>query len=219
MKKIILTFVLTIISLTSFAQCASDYVGDFGVSICNNFDTTVSWIAQIKELSPTKIVIVHFAGIPFSMIQTDDTIVADLDCTNDSLTLTPITYILISNQVHLSYSGHGRMVQGALMINFHYTNPNGQYDDCVGYYNVTGIQDFNSSKNNIIVSPNPATNTLYFSEIPSDANAEIYDLNGKLMLKSSLVKSQIDVSDLAKGMYFMKISAKEGSVVRKFVKQ
>jgi hypothetical protein len=68
------------------------------------------------------------------------------------------------------------------------------------------------------VFPNPATNTLYFSSIPSNTIAEIYNLSGKLILKSSLIKPQIDISNLAKGMYFIKLNTAQGSVVRKFVK-
>ena len=95
------------------------------------------------------------------------------------------------------------------------------YSDTVSesiQFNITtGVNEF--FKNNVSFFPNPATNTLYFNEIPSNANAEIYDLSGKLILKSPLFKPQIDVSNLGKGMYFIKLNTTEGSVVRKFVKE
>ena len=48
---------------------------------------------------------------------------------------------------------------------------------------------------------------------------DIYDLNGKLLLSQQLNANTVDISTLAKGLYFIKLTTEEGSVVRKFVKE
>jgi hypothetical protein len=71
----------------------------------------------------------------------------------------------------------------------------------------------------ITISPNPATTTLNISDLTTSATAEIYDISGKLLITKQLNTTQLDISILAKGFYFIKLSTKEGCVVRKFVKE
>jgi hypothetical protein len=82
----------------------------------------------------------------------------------------------------------------------------------------TGIEELNNSIN-FSVYPNPATNTLTINGLSTTATAEIYDLSGKLLLTKQLSVNQIDISTLAKGLYFIKLNTEEGSVVKKFVKE
>jgi photosystem II stability/assembly factor-like uncharacterized protein len=72
---------------------------------------------------------------------------------------------------------------------------------------------------NIRLFPNPATNTLFINGLEISAKAEVYDISGKLLLSKQLNENQIDISSLAKGLYFIKLSTAEGSLVRKFVKE
>jgi hypothetical protein len=83
----------------------------------------------------------------------------------------------------------------------------------------TGLQNLNYEGINLIVYPNPVTNTLYIDGLTIIDKAEVYDLNGKLLLPKQLNTKQIDISPLAKGIYFIKLTTEEGSVVRKFVKE
>jgi hypothetical protein len=71
----------------------------------------------------------------------------------------------------------------------------------------------------VSVFPNPAKNTLYLDGLANTTTAEVYDVSGKLLLTKQLTINNIDISSLAKGLYFIKLSTKEGSVVRKFVKE
>jgi uncharacterized repeat protein (TIGR01451 family) len=71
----------------------------------------------------------------------------------------------------------------------------------------------------ITISPNPATTTLNVSGLTTIATAEIYNISGKLLLTKQLNATQVDISNLAKGLYFIKMTSPEGSVVRKFVKE
>ena len=93
--------------------------------------------------------------------------------------------------------------------------------DTVELTSVLGTNDFLSSK--FSVFPNPANNVINFS---NDQNAvvstvEMADLNGRVIksLKVNATEGQISISDLATGMYMMKISTDQGVAVKKIVKQ
>jgi photosystem II stability/assembly factor-like uncharacterized protein len=86
------------------------------------------------------------------------------------------------------------------------------------YINTSGIDDNLSSETHLNLYPNPATTNLNIDGISNHATAEVYDLSGKLLLTKQLNENQIDISSLAKGLYFIKLST-TGSVVRKFVKE
>ena len=77
------------------------------------------------------------------------------------------------------------------------------------------ITEYNSK---IKLYPNPANDKIYIESQLMNHNAEIFDINGKLIL-SKLIDSDvatIDVSNLTTGIYFIKIS---NEVVGKFVKE
>ena len=93
--------------------------------------------------------------------------------------------------------------------------------DTVSMTSVLGTNDFLSS--NFSVFPNPVKNVINFS---NDANAvvslvEMTDLNGRVIKsqKVNATEGQISVSDLATGMYMMKITTDQGVAVKKIVKQ
>ena len=93
--------------------------------------------------------------------------------------------------------------------------------DTVSITSVLGTNDFLSSK--FSVFPNPVNNVINFS---NDQNAvvstvEMADLNGRVIksLKVNATEGQISVSDLATGMYMMKITTDQGVAVKKIVKQ
>jgi len=93
--------------------------------------------------------------------------------------------------------------------------------DTVSLTSVLGTNDFLSS--NFSVFPNPVKNVINFS---NDANAlvslvEMTDLNGRVIKsqKVNATEGQVSVSDLATGMYMMKITTDQGVAVKKIVKQ
>jgi PKD repeat protein len=71
----------------------------------------------------------------------------------------------------------------------------------------------------ISIAPNPATTTLNITGLTIAATAEVYDISGKQLLSQPLNTQAIDISNLAPGLYFIRISTAEGSVVKKFVKE
>lgn len=93
--------------------------------------------------------------------------------------------------------------------------------DTTNFTSVLGTNDFLSSKFSIF--PNPTNNVINFS---NDQNAvvssvELADLNGRVIKseKVNATEGQISVSDLATGMYMMKITTDQGIAVKKIVKQ
>ncbi|MDG1477426.1 MAG: DUF4886 domain-containing protein [Vicingaceae bacterium] len=81
----------------------------------------------------------------------------------------------------------------------------------------TSIKDFNSNKN-LTIYPNPAHN---FIEIKTDlkySSLSITDITGKVITNFN-TESTINISNLKKGIYFIKVIGVENSIVRKFVKE
>jgi hypothetical protein len=52
-----------------------------------------------------------------------------------------------------------------------------------------------------IVSPNPASDILYFNR--DHRKLDIYDINGNIVLSSENILSRIDISSLRPGFYFI----------------
>jgi len=76
--------------------------------------------------------------------------------------------------------------------------------------------------NAIQIWPNPANNIIKISNIENNAthSARIYDLTGKTVLLPDLNNaSEIDISTLQQGVYFIKIMSDAGTITRKFVKR
>ena len=71
----------------------------------------------------------------------------------------------------------------------------------------------------INIYPNPTSDFINISGLPSDATAEIFDIKGKMMISKQLIAPKIYIGNLANGMYFIKISSAKGCTVRKFVKR
>jgi hypothetical protein len=68
----------------------------------------------------------------------------------------------------------------------------------------------------IKMHPNPATTMLYLCNLPKHAEIVIFSMDGKLI--KQLHESTIDINDLPKGFYLLKIITKEGSTEKRFVK-
>jgi hypothetical protein len=77
-------------------------------------------------------------------------------------------------------------------------------------------------KNSISVYPNPATSVVNLSSKDglTFENVTIVDVNGRTVKTVAVnqTQSQINVSDLNSGVYFMNIETNEGKTVKKFIK-
>lgn len=66
--------------------------------------------------------------------------------------------------------------------------------------------------NNIIqIYPNPTTNFINISTKKKITSAEIYDINGRQLLKTNNVENKISVENLPNGMYLLKLQLENGA--------
>lgn len=84
--------------------------------------------------------------------------------------------------------------------------------------NVLAAIETGKPENNISVYPNPARDTLYFKAGEKILRAEIYDAAGRIISSVNPAGNSMDVSGLAKGNYHIRLSTKEKSVTRKFIR-
>ena len=76
------------------------------------------------------------------------------------------------------------------------------------------------SSSNIILYPNPSTNFIVVDGLKNDNFIEVINLQGQVVknLNVSNTKTTLDVSELPKGIYFIRINSDEELYVTKFLK-
>ncbi len=79
---------------------------------------------------------------------------------------------------------------------------------------VTGVQDLETGS--LSLYPNPASKTIYIQGLQGTANIEIHTATGQLQ-QSGTSNGSIDLSNLEKGVYFVKVSNPYSSKVHKVV--
>jgi|TARA_A100001011_G_C14318853_1_gene849423 hypothetical protein len=78
------------------------------------------------------------------------------------------------------------------------------------------LSNYNQQLDELTIYPNPSKNLIFISKYFSDLTASIYDLNGKILSKE-IAKSEIDLSQLKKGVYFIKFSNQKNELVHKLI--
>ncbi|MAL59865.1 MAG: hypothetical protein CMC14_07455 [Flavobacteriaceae bacterium] len=72
----------------------------------------------------------------------------------------------------------------------------------------------------ITLHPNPTLNTLFIaSENLEITSLSIFNFSGQKVIKIKEATSEIDVSTLQSGIYFLEITSEEGTIIKKFVKK
>lgn len=119
----------------------------------------------------------------------------------------------------------------ATVSELHFDIPNfkliaGTYSRSMFSYDISWLEDLQGpadlgveeNNDDFTVYPNPATDLIYFKNIANVESAEIYDLNGKLILTKSLLEignnQSINVSELPSGNYLLKLGVKSTSIVK-----
>ncbi|MFI5221257.1 MAG: choice-of-anchor tandem repeat GloVer-containing protein, partial [Bacteroidia bacterium] len=74
-------------------------------------------------------------------------------------------------------------------------------------------------QNDIIISPNPATNELNIqTKTDQKVQVQMFDMNGKLVLEDSFIQNlTFNIHNLPKGIYFIKCTGEAGVMTRKIV--
>lgn len=92
--------------------------------------------------------------------------------------------------------------------------------------NVTGIKNEQTIINSIVVYPNPGSENITLNldiKNPSKTSFEIIDISGKVILTKDLgfiqgeSKHEINVSTIARGSYFMRVTNENGTEIKKII--
>lgn len=76
----------------------------------------------------------------------------------------------------------------------------------------------NASKNSLSIYPNPATDVVNIKTDSKVNSVEVYDLAGK-KINVNFADNKVNVADLAKGNYILKVNDDKGSSTLKFIKK
>jgi uncharacterized protein (TIGR02145 family) len=71
----------------------------------------------------------------------------------------------------------------------------------------------------VILYPNPATEKLYIKNSNYTNGIIIFDLQGKKVLSKQIDSNPIDISNLSKGIYVVKLVCSENVLITKFIKE
>lgn len=87
----------------------------------------------------------------------------------------------------------------------------------------SGLSALSEISKNITTYPNPVTDQLHITNALNslgEIQFSIIDINGRLVksVANATVNSTIDVSDLARGNYMLKIDTEKGAVIKKIIK-
>ena len=83
------------------------------------------------------------------------------------------------------------------------------------------IDDQESLKQSVSIYPNPVKSNTMFVKTNRDLDVQIYDVLGKKVASKRISKTnnKIDVSNLNKGIYLIKLSSGTETVTKKLVRQ
>jgi L-ascorbate metabolism protein UlaG (beta-lactamase superfamily) len=86
---------------------------------------------------------------------------------------------------------------------------------------VTKPTNVSSNKTNSFnIFSNPATNYIWLNRpLSSDLKIQIYDIHGKLLLEKSHLTNQIDISNLKRGIYIVKLFDTKEVITSKLIKE
>ncbi len=82
---------------------------------------------------------------------------------------------------------------------------------------ITGISE--TFQKTIEMYPNPANTIVYFKNLPKNASISIFDLNGRKVKSYIPADTQINISDLASGIYSVQITSDNKVFTKKLIKE
>lgn len=90
-------------------------------------------------------------------------------------------------------------------------------DHYYGLFNTTSI--FETELYNLTLYPNPVNQSLYVKAFSSEFAFKILDLSGRIVASGISGNSEIEVSELKAGLYFLTIESTDRKTIAKFIKQ
>lgn len=84
---------------------------------------------------------------------------------------------------------------------------------------VTVVGQIADHSADVTIYPNPATDIINLKSTSKIISASIIDLSGKVVTSSKVSNNQVDVRNLSKGNYILKVETETGTVTKKFLKK
>jgi len=84
--------------------------------------------------------------------------------------------------------------------------------------NLLATSEISKDNNTITIYPNPVNDVLFIKSKEKIVKAEIYDMTGRILNSTGVTDNSINVSELTKGNYIIKLSTKDKSFIQKFNK-
>ncbi|KMQ60656.1 hypothetical protein ACM40_12885 [Chryseobacterium sp. BLS98] len=85
--------------------------------------------------------------------------------------------------------------------------------------NVLAVSETRAGKDNVSIYPNPVQDILYIKSGEEIIKAEIYDASGRILNSTGIRANTVNVADLAKGNYIIRLFTKDKTMIQKFIKK
>ncbi|NJO91115.1 MAG: T9SS type A sorting domain-containing protein [Chloroflexia bacterium] len=71
----------------------------------------------------------------------------------------------------------------------------------------------------ISIFPNPVVSVLYINGLTKNSSVSIVDLQGKIVISKQITNDHVNIESLSKGLYLIRITNGDETIIRKFLKQ
>ena len=116
---------------------------------------------------------------------------------------------------HVYYARDDSPAYGTNYYRIKQVDTDGKYS----YSDIISIKVMNADK--LTIRPNPANNFIVLSGIDKAERVILYSITGQMLLEWRHVNGnqQLNISDLQKGMYIIKVLHHNGEAIHKIIKQ
>lgn len=104
---------------------------------------------------------------------------------------------------------------GTVMVNTTFSTAEASYAFVLG--SMLGTKEANKLETKIF--PNPVNDVLNITKVSNNATFTIYNVAGQFISKGKVINNKVNVSSLAKGVYFIEVSEKGATSKMKFIKK
>ena len=155
-------------------------------------------------------------GTPFDLSELPDTILLD----KNTIQFIKVIDVVGALQAPFYYrDSEGRKINDPFPTEF----PSGGFDlDAVGVIHNTlntSINQYQAAQSLVMVYPNPAKHTIYIKSETDIKSVELYDSFLNKQAINFLENNSLNISELANGIYFIKILFKENYTLKKIIKE
>jgi hypothetical protein len=222
MRTTILLLLLASTCLRSMSQCAPEFAGLYAARSCTSPPGTISYHSTVEERDTSRFVIINFGNIPLGVIGVEDTIIANLNCTANTLSLVSVTYNVW--QGSLIYGGSGLLYPDSFQVNYGQWNPEGILQNiCTVYHKVlnVSIAEQNKTLGSFQIFPNPTLSILQLPNVElSVSRYVILSPLGDVIQVIDGKTNAVDVAGYSAGAYLITAFLEDGSrLVRSFIKE